>query len=289
MTTPELVVSLEVAPSYRAGYPMPFAVTVGNPLPQRTYYALPEIDRFVVPPPLELVLVRVGEREGQLLPSRPPGAHEGEAQGMRMAGGESRRMLYDLAELAPALVAGPHELRARYLASPLSALADPVRFEVEIPEPDEAAAIARLRASNSAGAPSWNAFLLENFREIEPDELRDVPAAQLPRLALVLAMHRAIYGALGPARVPWSIFVGSGGGALDAELYAIAHELAVARSDPNTPGLQAQLLASWPALAWRVADNLAGAGLITRLRELAGADRAHPALPDPLPYLGAAP
>ncbi|HWB78250.1 MAG TPA: hypothetical protein VG755_24965, partial [Nannocystaceae bacterium] len=142
----DLELTIEVAPSYRIGYPMPVAATVLNPLPQRTYFVLPEIDRFEVPPPLELVVVRAGERDGQLLPMKATEAHEGEPEGFRLGPGEERRMLFDLAELAPVLAAGPYVLRARYVARPVSATAAAVRFEVEVPGEDEASAIARLRA-----------------------------------------------------------------------------------------------------------------------------------------------
>lgn len=285
----DLELTIEVASSYRVGYPMAIAATVVNPLPQRTYFALPEIDRFEVPPPLELVLVRVGEQDGQRLPTKATAAHEGEPEGFRLGPGESRRMLFDLAELAPVLAAGAYELRARYVARPVSAVAAPVRFDVLVPGEAEASAIARLRASNTLGEPSWNAFVLDNFREIEAHELRDIPAAERPRLAMVLALHVAIYGPLGPDRLPPQVFAGSGDAPLAAELAAIEHELAAARSDPSTIPLQQQLLAQWPGMAWRIQGNLDRDGMIARLRRVAGADREWPAPPSPLPYGGASP
>ncbi|HWB76734.1 MAG TPA: hypothetical protein VG755_17330, partial [Nannocystaceae bacterium] len=133
------------------------------------------------------------------------------------------------------------------------------------------------------------AFLLDNFREIEAHELREIPAEQLPRLAMLLALHRAIYGAAGPDAVAPAIFAGSGDGPLAAELAAIEHELAAARGDPNALVLQQQLLARWPGMAWRIQGNLDRDGMIARLRRLAGAEREWPALPTPLPYGGASP
>lgn len=289
MTTPDLVCKVEVAPSYRVGYPMPIAATIENPLPQRTYFALPFIDRFDMPPPLELVLVRVGERDGQLLPAKTPGAHEGEPHGFRLGPGEARRMLLDMAELDPRLEAGEYELRARYLAPPISADANPVRFTVELPGEDEAAAVARLRATNTSRSPSWNAFLLENFREIERHELEHVPAAQHLRLRHMLTLHWASYGPHAPARLPPNTFDGAGDGPLVPELLALTHELALARGDATVATLEARLLAGWPGMAWRIEANREGDGVIARLRRIAGAERAYPPVPVPLPYAGATP
>jgi hypothetical protein len=286
---PELLVRLDTAPVHRAGYPMLVAVTVENPLPQSTYYALPKIDRFDVPPPLELLLTGPDGGAPQVLPGKTPGAHEGEPEGMRLGPGEMVRTLIDLSELHPRLSAGPHTLTARYLARPLRPQADPVSFVVEMPGEDEARAIAKLRASNRPGAPSWNAFLLDNFREVDDEELADLGDAGRAQLGHTRMLHQAIYGPEGAAQLDPKAFDGLGAGALTGETMVLEHELLAARRDPGAAALEQRILSAWPGLEWRVRENYADDGLVTRLRRVYGADRAFPVPPSPLPYEGARP
>ena len=288
MSAPELVLELEVPAVHRRGYPLLVAVTVRNALPQRTYFALPAVDRFDVPPPVEFVVTKPGAREGEVLPSRPEGVGEDEPKGMRLGGGEAQRMLFDLSELQPELVAGRHRLEGRYLG-PVEAIAAPVEFDVELPSTEEADAVARLRASNRTREPSWRAFLIDNFREIEADELVDIPQVGLELLGLELALHRAIYGPLGVDRLDPAMFRGLAGGPVEGELAVLEHELLMARADPAAGVLASTVLAKWPALAWRIAANADKKGHLQRWRIIYGAERGFPALPDPLPYSGKRP
>jgi len=286
MSTPDLELRIDASPRYRRGYPMLIAVTVGNPLPKRTYMALPEIDRFVVPPPVEFTIVAAGATDGDVLPCKGPGAHEGEPEGFRLGPGESWTGLVDLSELGPTPKAGGFVLHARYVARPVSAEAEPVSFEIDVPGDDEAAAVARLRASNLEDAPSWNTFLTNNFREVEPVELDGIPPEGRAALAFTLALHRAIYGAAGVDTLDLGCFRGLGDGAVALECEVLEHELAAARGDPSAATLRARVVGTWPGLAWRLAENDAREGLLTRLRQVHGAERTFPALPDPLPYGG---
>jgi hypothetical protein len=202
---------------------------------------------------------------------------------MRLGGGEAQRMLFDLSELEPQLVAGRHRLDARYFGGPVRAVAAPVAFDVEVPSDEEAAAVARLRANNRARAPSWSAFLTDNFREIEADELVEIPPQARAELAFTLALHRAIYGPLGVDRLDPGMFRGMVGAPLD-ELAVLEHELLVARGDPNAATLASAVVAKLPALAWRIADNADRRGTLQMWRMLYGAERRFPAVPDPLPY-----
>lgn len=281
---PELLIHLDTAPVHRAGYPMFVGITVENPLPRSTYYALPEIDRFDVPPPVQLVLTGPGGAAAQVLPAKTPGAHEGEPEGIRLGPGEMVRVLFDLSELHPALVAGRHTLGARYLAKPLRPEADPVSFDVEIPPEEEAAAAAKLCASNRAGAPSWNAFLTDNFREVDDEELADLGNEGRARLGYVRMLHQAVYGPDGPARLDPKAFDGLGTGALSGEVVVLEHEMLAARRDPGAALLEQRIVATWPGLRWRVRENYADDGLVTRMRRVYGADRAFPVPPRPLPY-----
>lgn len=282
--SPELLLHLDTAPVHRAGYPMLVGVTVENPLPKSTYYSLPEIDRFDVPPPVELTLTGPSGAPGQVLPAKNPGAQEGEPEGIRLGPGEMVRVLVDLSELHPVLVAGLHTLSGRYLARPLRPQADPVTFEVEVPGEREARAVATLRASNRPGVPSWNAFLLDNFREIDDEELVDLGDVGRAQLGFTRMLHRAIYGPEGPSRLDPKAFDGLGIGALSSEVVVLEHEMLAARRDPGAATLEQRIVTTWPGLAWRVRESYADDGLLTRLRRVYGADRAFPVAPSPLPY-----
>jgi hypothetical protein len=282
MSGPELTVAIEAPAIHRRGYPMLVAVTIGNPVAGLTYFALPPVERFRVPPPVEFVVTRAGADAGEVLPAEAGESGEDEPKGMRLAGGDARRMLFDLSELDPHLVAGPHRLDARYLG-PVVAHANAVSFEVEVPSDDEAAAVARLRASNRAGEASWSAFLTDNFREIEARELDKIPPEGRAELAFTLALHRAIYGPLGVDRLDPALFRGLAGVPLD-ELAVLEHELLAARGDPNAGALASTILASLPALAYRIEANDRRRGALRIWRMLYGAERSFPAVPDPLPY-----
>lgn len=288
MSTPDLTLSLEGPAVARRGYPLLVAVTLGNPVADCTYYELPVVDRFSLPPPVQFVITAPDSDVGEVLPARPYGAGEDGGGGAKLDGGESRRMLCDLADLHPRLVAGRHRLTARYLG-PIEAEAAPIEFEVEVPGDDEAAAVARLRASNTRGEPSWAAFVAQNFREIEPDELRDIPPAGQEALAFTLTLQRAVVGPWGTASLHPSVLRGLGDGVLAPELLVLEHELLRARDDPGAAALAATILARWPSLAWRIADNDDRRGQLWRLRRIYGAERSFPPLPDPLPYGGARP
>ncbi len=287
MSTPDLTLTIEAPRLVRRGYPLHVAVTVGNPLPHRTYYSLPEVDRFSLPPPVEFLVTPPGTDVGQVLPAQAYGVGE-DRDGMRLAGGEARRMLVDLADLAPVLSRGRHRLEARYMG-PLCPVAVPVEFDVEVPDDDEAAAVARLRASNRAGEPSWAAFITDNFREIEADELREIPAAGQSLLAFTLTLHRAVVGPWGTAQLHPAVFRGLGEGPLEAELAALEHELLVAHADPGAAAAASAILGRWPALAWRIAGNDRRDGELAQLRRVYGAQRSFPPAPDRLPYQQAVP
>ena len=282
MSGPELTIAIETLPIYRRGYPMLVAVTIGNPVEGMTYFALPPVERFRVPPPVEFVVTRAGADVGEVLPAMTAESGEDEPKGMRLAGDEARRMIVDLSELNPHLVAGPHRLDARYFG-PVIARANPASFEVVVPSDEEAAAVARLRASNRDGESSWSAFLTDNFREIEASELDAIPAEGRAELAFTLALHRAIYGPLGVDRMDPARFRGLSGVPLD-ELAVIEHELLAARGDPQAAALASTILGQLPSLAHRIEANDRRRGALQIWRMLYGAERSFPSVPDPLPY-----
>jgi hypothetical protein len=198
-------------------------------------------------------------------------------------------LLFDMSELQPALKAGRYRLGGRYVVRPFSVTADPVAFEVEEPGAPEAAAVAALRARNRPNAPSWNAFVLDNFREVAAEELDDIGPEGRAHLAIVLGMHRSTYGPDAIDRIDPSLFRNLGDGPLVAESALLEHEVLVARSDPAAASFEASIRSQWPSLGWRVDDNARGQGLLARLRRMVGAERSFPPVPTPLPYSGAGP
>lgn len=269
------------------GAPILVAVTVTNPRPERTYLALPPVEWFAVPPPVEFRLVPAEagpDAEAIVLPAREIQRGEGPPRGMLLGPGQSHRALVDLSELAPPLHAGRWRLGARYFAFPLPPVAAP-ELELEVVEPAtkaSAVALARLRARHQDREPSWNAVLLQNERTIEDDELADLDPRSRAAVALHLWLHRAAYGPTPVASLDPGTLAGLGVGPLEGEVAVLAHELLTARGDPSAPALASAVVARWPGLAWRIEDDLAGQGLVQMLRSVVGAERPAPAAP--LPY-----
>jgi len=279
----ELELEIEAPAVGVIGAPIMVAVTVTNPTPQRTYYALPPIEWFAVPPPVEFVLTGPGvDAEPVELPVRLVDVHEGPPRGMALRPGQSHRALLDLSELHPPLHAGRWRLGARYRARPLPPVAA-AEVEVEVVEPTTASAkaLAALRRRHDGREPSWNAVLLTNFREIEDDELVDLDPPSRAAIALHLWLHRAVYGPTPVVALDPSTLTSFATGPLEGEAAALSHEILAARSDPGAVALAAAIVARWPGLEWRIEDDLAGRGLVRTLREVVGAEgRSRP------PYSG---
>ena len=284
----ELELRIEAPGVVVLGGPIMVAVTVSNPRPERTYYALPPVEWFAVPPPVEFVLVDAGagaDAEVEALPVRLVDLHEGPPRGMTLRPGESRRALVDLSELHPPLHAGRWRLGARYFARPLPPIAA-AEVELEVVEPTAASAkaLAALRRRHGGREPSWNDVLLANFREIEDEELVDLDAPSRAAIALHLWLHRAVYGPTPVAALDPSTVTSFATGPLEGEAAVLSHEILVARGDPGAAALAAAIVARWPGLQWRIEDDLVGRGLVRMLREAVGAES--PSRPVRLPYSG---
>ncbi len=287
--TPELSFALDVPPQVVIGAPFMVGVTVTNPRPERTYYTLAKITRFSVPPPVEFWVLPQGstaEASRQVLPARLRSRAEGEPSGMTLRPHESRRFLFDVSELWPVLKAGSWTLGGRYLSGCVPAAeAQPAPFEAVAPLVEVAEALARLRGRHEAGSePSWNATLLANFREIEETELEELDASASAALAMHLWLHRALHGPTRVSDIDPAGLDAFATGVLEGEAEVLRHELLVGRADPAASTQAASVLASWPALAWRIDGNNDGQGMLTVLRQGLGAERPSPPVPDPLPY-----
>jgi hypothetical protein len=282
--SPDLALAVEPPPVAVLGAPILVAVTVANPRPERTYYALPPIEWFAVPPPVELVLTPPGAgAEPVALPVRLVDLHEGPPRGMTLRPGQSHRALVDLSELLPPLYAGRWRLGARYHAPPLPAV-EAAEAELEVVEPSAASAkaLAGLRRRHEGREPSWNAVLLHNTRTIEDEELADLDPDSRAAIGLHLWLHRAVYGPTPTAALDPTALASLGVGPLEGEAAVLSHELRVARGDPGAAALAAAIVARWPGLQWRLEEGEAGQGLVQTLRRVVGAER--PSAPAPLPY-----
>ncbi|MEX1363336.1 MAG: hypothetical protein AB1Z98_09435, partial [Nannocystaceae bacterium] len=194
-TEPELTIALETSDTHRIGFPLPVAVLLTNPSSVRTYFSLPPIQRFVVPPPVQFVLT-AADQTSVRLPAANPAAREGPSRGIRLEPGQSHRVLVDLSELEPPTEPGAYQLSARYLMRPFSPESAALPITLVQPPPPEAEAADRLRRTNALERRSWNAVLTANFREIEAEELQGLTVQGRASLALHLLVHRAIYSVL---------------------------------------------------------------------------------------------
>lgn len=272
----ELELVIEAPAVVVLGAPIMVAVTVSNPRPERTYYALPPVEWFAVPPPVEFVLVELGagpDAEAVELPVRLVDLHEGPPRGVTLRPGQSRRALVDLSELYPPLRAGKWRLGARYHAKPLPPVeAGAVELEVVEPPVASAKALARLRSRHQGREPSWNEVLLANFREIEDEELVDLDPQSRDAIALHLWLHRAVYGPTPVEALDPGTVTGFGPGPLEGEAAVLSHEILAARGDPGAAALAGAIVARWPGLQWRIEDDVAGHGLVRTLRGALGAE-----------------
>lgn len=284
---PDLEILVEPPPIAVLGAPILVAVTVNNPRPERTYLALPPIEWFAVPPPVEFRLVPADAGPGTealVLPVRKAQRHEGPPRGMVLDPGQSHRALVDLSELEPPLHAGRWRLDARYFAEPLPPVAAPgVELEVVLPAtPASAKALAALRSRHLGRDPSWNEVLLANPRTIEDEELADLDPTSRAAVALHLWLHRAAYGPTPVAALDPAPLASLGAGPLEGEVAVLEHELLAARGDPSAPARASVIASRWPGLRWRIEDDVAGQGLVQMLRSVVGAER--PVRPATLPY-----
>lgn len=283
MTAGEPIVHLEGPTTHRRGLPLFVLVELENPHPKRTYFTIPDLDWFRVPPPVQFVVTGSDGVEREL-PRSASGAGEGDPKGFRLGPGERRTMLYDLSESLFDPPLGSLRIAARCPVGPLVARGPAMTVEIEaLPEPEHAA-VARLRNAHARRSPSWNAFVSDNFRTIEPEELEELSQASLDALCLHLFLHRAVYGPRGVDSISLDPLDAATEGPAGLEAAVLRHEGLVARGDPGAQALERRLVSERPGIAWRLTANAKGKGRVTSLRTIVGAGRRSPPPPTPLPY-----
>jgi hypothetical protein len=156
-------------------------------------------------------------------------------------------------------------------------------FEIRAPSEKDRVAAARLRASNDRKAPSWRAFVRENWST--PD-VGDLSGAARAHLAYYLYLHRVAYGPVSVAALdpqePWKF----AHGVLESEAALARLEILRAAHRPEADGIEKAVLERWPGLTWRVEKIHLGQGLLTVLRtgwgvESSGASRENRPRPYP--------
>jgi hypothetical protein len=275
----ESPITLTVAaePHYLAGFPLLVAVELRNVSPG-VHRLLPYFGLFTVPGPVSFKLEGGGHE--WTWKEKAPGM-EGGPEGVDFGPGKAWWTLQDLGELHPDLPPGHYQLSATVLFPGHAATAAPVPIEIQAASAEDRAIATRLRATNDAGKPSWQAFARENWSTPELDGLS--PGAR-QALAYYLYLHRAAYGpraiaALDPQE-PWQL----GHGVLEAEAGVLRLEILRAAGKPEAAGIEAAVLERWPGLAWRVEEIQEGGGLLTRLRRTYGVERSSRPVGKPEPY-----
>lgn len=271
----ELELRVEAPARAVIGAPLWLSVTVTNPRPERTYGALPPVERFAVPPPVEFVLAELGGpgHGAVALPVKLVDVREGPPRGMTLGPRQSRTSLYDLSTLHPSLRPGRWRLDARYHARPLPPIAAaPVELEAVAPGEASARALAALRRRGGGLEPSWNGLLLDARGTIEDEALAELDADSHAALAMHLWLHHAVHGPTPVAALDPSAPASLAAGPLEGEAAVLSHEILAARGDPAAATLAAAIQARWPGLCWRVEDDLAGRGLVQVLRSAVGAE-----------------
>src|SRR5262245_24901801 len=219
-------IRLEAFPEYLLGFPMLIAVTCENSSKKATYYNLPDCSMFRAPGPVELVFT-APDGESKVLPVTSLGSAEGPADGFTLRPGESRRMLFDIAELNPTLEPGDYRLEGHYRLQHGSSASPPIRVRLTQPDPSDAEEANHLRIQNDLQEPSWANFVRANWRTVDASKLS---ANAQNALAFHLFLHRAVYGPIGIADLNLNDLQSFAAGPLEAEAATLRLEILTARN-----------------------------------------------------------
>ncbi len=273
-----ITISLELFPIYIMDLPMMIAITIYNPNPKRTYYSLPKIDWFNVPPPVEFIMENQ-QGETFTLPVVSTLSREGAPTGFRLAPNQALTILYDLSTISYDIPEGDYTLTATYESMPAPSISSSTSFKLIGLEAKDKLLITQLLKSEN-----WNSFLLSNNRSIHEKELRELNQDTVSGLSLHLFLHRAIYGPDNVADLDTSIFKDLAKGPLKGESSILQHEILLARQDSGANELAEKIIKQWPGLSWRIDENLKGYGRLSTLRKAVGAESLNLSSPDPAPY-----
>lgn len=255
-------IEIVAEPDYWIGFPMVVEITVSNPSPTRSWYALPSCRLLRAPGAVAFRWVEAGGATIEL-PAASTRAGEGPARGFDLEPGDSRTMLFDISELDPPLTPGVWTLTGTYTTPRGRSAAPPVTVSLVAPSEPDAAGAARLRSANGAGCASWSRLLDEGVDPLPDVELS---AAAWRRLAFHEAVHRVVHDAAELEGVDPATFDGFDDGPLAGEAALLRLELLEARGSADAAPLRARIAERWPGLRWRLAELAAGHGFLAGLR-----------------------
>lgn len=294
-------VEVEAFEFYFRGFPMIVAVTCRNPTENRMFGNLPKFNLMSSSAPVEFIfLSEETGREFSLPFSSTANLEVGQGAGFYLPPGESRRMLFDISELEPAVVPGRYRLKARYHREHGYSESASVLTDIVEPSATDRSISTTLRQYNDRQEPSWIAFLRYNWRTIHISDKVDVGARAFPRvlnasglstaardaLALHLFLHRAIYGPKEVADLNLKNIDAFDRGLLRSEAAVLRYEILHARGDSVAEdALGKEVLADFPGVAWRLEEIREGFGRISYLRRTRGAGREFDEEPEFLPYV----
>lgn len=257
----DLAVTLELLPTYLAGFPMPVGFVLTNPDPDIWYGELPYIDPLAAPGPISLEIT-AADQSTRWVPTHPP--RHTESIGLAIDPLERQRYLLDLDQWT-SWTAGEYQLRIHYMTPYFDVTSPSVRLFVRTPSSDDAQAARALVGPRFGRVGAWSDFIL---RPASPPELQRVSSEIRRLLALPLFVQRAVHGPAPIAELELDRLDAIQGGPLDAENLALRYELLAARGAREKLPLRTRMLAAWPGLAWRAREADDGSGLLESLRVL---------------------
>ena len=270
------MLTLEVLPHYFADLPMFAGVVLANPDPDCSYEGLPYIDPQGPAGPLALEVIGSQGRSARY-PDHERARHT-EALGLSLGPASSQRYLVDLGHWTR-WPAGGYRVRAHYLTPYFDAVSAAVDVSVRATARDDLERVYAMAGPRMADADAWTELVLDGRRA---PALGSVSRSASDAIAYPLLLHRVLHGPDSMAELDLHRLEIPAPGPLAPELAAVRYELLRARGDPRCPALRAEILATWPGLAWRLDEADDGEGLLQALRRTYGVESAVP--PQQSPY-----
>jgi hypothetical protein len=247
--------SLELAPSYLAGFPMLALVHVVNDNPWTTFHGVPRPRLFSSSHMLEIEWRRGDERIVSECAHR-----EGGPRGALLRPNGSLSAVIDLSLGATELEPGEWEVDVRWPIADME-IESTARVCIERAEPERVRAAQEVRSANSLGVDEWYAFALARREPID-DEVR---ASIGDTLGLHLFVRDAIHGPHEIAALDDAALLKTSGPA-EVEAALFRHEILSARGAPFADGIANAILERWPGAQARIEETREGDGMLARLR-----------------------
>lgn len=260
---PTLVV--HAAKQYLLGFPMVISVVFENHSSQESYRP-PSLWLEGDHNPLGVRLEPIRGGAPYHAPARAPDPEAGDPT-FHLAPRRARQMTYDLTSENFAFKPGVYRLTLSVLVERRVNTSAPVIVELVQPSSSDAAEARRLLhldPSRAAGSPMWKSFV-DDPGPVSPSPALSMEARS--QLALHLFLKRAVTGPEDLAHVDPSLLDAVTEPSLQAEVFALRFELAVARRSRETIWLRKQLLSRWKGMGHRIDQIEQGLGTLFELRD----------------------